>query len=139
MNEKGQICKSIELNPEMADMLKMHKKNMEKKLGRPLRGDDKLFPGINPKEMTSTIVQIFIETKIRPVILYCFLLMDGLLVTKENMDKLEGRDRDLYEGFCNEYFDFDEDEKTDVIHHLVEKNTDLRYSKEDIWDSQGRV
>lgn len=134
MNGKGQLIKSIKLSSGMADMLEIHKKNMEKELGRPLRGDDKLFPGIDPKEMTSTMVQVFIEAKIRPVILYCFLLMDGLLITQENMDKVEGRDRDLYDGFYEEYFDFDEDEKTDIIHHLVEENASLGYSKEKIFD-----
>jgi len=119
---KGKIYRSDKLSDEAVEVLKRYKKELEKKLGRPLKPSDKLFPGFNPRKFTEVLIQAFFKAKFHPQHIYTYLALDGLFVTPENIAKLTTDDKQLYDGFVNEFWDLSLQEKALVLSFLIKKD-----------------
>jgi len=137
-NEKGEIARAISMSPDMVEMFKELKKLQEEKLGRPLKGDDKLFPEYDPNEYSKIFLGIILGDKESteneefpdiPIMslaqVYAMCHMEGMIVTEENLPKMTTTDREQYMGLLNEFQSFSVPEKVDTLLHAIK-----RYSPE---------
>jgi hypothetical protein len=92
-DEEGNICKRMEIDPGIMEQIISAR---EKELGRPLKDDDFLFPKRDANTFVNNMLK-FLTNKMahKPPSMFYVFLVEGLLLSSQNIPKLPTGDRIL--------------------------------------------
>ena len=100
------LVKDIPMSKEVSDLLKQRCADLEQKLGRPLKPDDRLFPelaDLNDEEAKQMMIDTMQKVGTRPVLIYAFE-KTGLMVTDSNKHLIADVDLAAWDVAVEEYY-----------------------------------
>jgi hypothetical protein len=133
-DEEGNICKRMEIDPGIMEQIISAR---EKELGRPLKDDDFLFPKRDANTFVNNMLK-FLTNNMghKPPSMFYVFLVEGLLLSSQNIPKLPTGDRILIlnaivdyarsnnrEELLKPYKDKLDEELYETLCHLFRKDT----------------
>jgi len=109
----GAVSRAVPMTKELSELLKQHRANLEKKLGRPIQPDDPIFPDLDEDDIKKKTVEIMQSTGIRPALIYAYE-KTGLMVTEQNKHLIPDIDIEEWQAAVEEYYELhpEEDPRT---------------------------
>ena len=105
--DDGELAKIVPMTKEVSELLKQHRANLEKKLGRPVQPDDPVFPelaALSEEDLKKQLIDDFQKVGIRPVLIYAFE-KTGLMVTEQNKHLIPDVDLAEWDDAVEEYYE----------------------------------
>jgi hypothetical protein len=100
------VSREIPLSPELHELLVQRKAEMEKKLGRPVRPDDLIFPelaALSEEQFMTQATADMRQVGIPPALIYAYE-KTGLMVTETNQHLIPDVDLAAWEAAIEEYY-----------------------------------
>ena len=106
LDDDSEVSRAVPMTKEVSELLAQHRANLEKKLGRPVRPDDPVFPelaALSEEDLKKQMIDDFQKVGIRPVLIYAFE-KTGLLVTEQNKHLIPDVDLAEWDDAVEEYY-----------------------------------
>lgn len=107
VEDDEKVSRSVPMTPEMRELIERRRVDLEKKLGRPLRPDDQLFPelaALSDEEFKTKTVADFRRLGVRPVLIHAYE-KTGLMVTDQNKHLIPDIDLAAWDAAVEEYYE----------------------------------
>lgn len=107
LDDAAEVATAVPMSKETSELLAQHRANVEKKLGRPVRPDDPVFPeleALSEADLKKQMIADFQKAGIRPALIYAFE-KTGLMVTATNKNLIPDIDLAAWDAAVEEYYD----------------------------------
>ena len=113
LDSDGSVYKSTPIPKELHAKLMSHRADLEKRLGRPLKPDDKLFPDLDEDTLKQDMIDRARESGAPPAVLYA-IKKTGRIVTDANRHLISDVEIEKWDAFVKEHLDLHPDEDPSV-------------------------
>jgi len=108
LDDVDEVSRAVPMSKETSELLAQHRANVEKKLGRPVRPDDPVFPELvtlSPEDLKKQMIADFRKVGIRSELIYAFE-KTGLMVTDQNKHLIPDIDLAAWSAAVEEYYEY---------------------------------